>query len=857
MAMILAMMMSRLASCCSCCRQLRIRGCLLFVAVSAFAAQAAVHDRPNILWITAEDMSPTLGCYGDFYATTPNIDQFAQRSIRYTHAFATAPVCSPSRSCLITGCYATSLGTAQMRSAFPLPNFIRGFPALLREAGYYTTNNFKTDYNTSSANRLIQESWDESSTRAHWRNRPTTGDQVKPFFSVFNIMTSHQSRSMVWTQDRFRDEVQSQLSASQYHDPDQAPLPPYYPDTTVTRRIVARYYDCVTAMDAQVGEILQQLDEDGLADDTIVFFYSDHGSGLPRHKRLLHDSGMHVPLLVHFPEKWQHLAPLAAGSPTNRLVSFVDFAPTVLRLAGIDPPVYMQGHPFLGDGVDKSAERDFVFGHRDRIDEVIDLSRSVRDKQYLYIRNYLPQLSWNQFSSYSDLSEIRHELYYLAEQGHGAPSQMHYVGPQKPAEEFYDCQSDPNNIHNLADSPDAQLQAKLGELRSALDRHQIQSRDLMFVPESLARKLSENSTPWEALRGSQLDEVKRATGAAHRVEHENEETLVQMLENPSPSVRYWAALGLSGRAGLQAATLQHLQQVLDDDTWAVRIEVANLLARNGRIDLALPVLVQLLSHHDLTVVLHATRTIELLGKEARSAKVAMQQVAERAQKLQASSTQAVFDQSGEKDLAMFCSFSANGFLERLSRSPWIDLLDDKAVDRWQNVTAGVTFDPREKRVAMTSKGQNLWILHPAEFHDFELTAETRMPRDDYNAGIGFRCERLANGRPRGYQCEVAERESGMLYAISSGGWVWPRDPDEREGFFQQVRGAFRTGAWNHFRIECRGARIRIWVNGILATDVTDDRHRSGRIALQHHGKGGVYEYRNLKIRRLGVDPGAE
>ena len=394
----------------------------------------ANETRPNILWITAEDMSPTLGCFGDEYATTPNIDRLAEESVRYTRAFATAPVCSPSRSCLITGCYATSLGTQQMRSAFPLPDAIRGFPAYLREVGYYTSNNFKTDYNTSSADRVIAESWNESSATAHWRKQKSRSpnEAKKPFFSVFNIMTSHQSRSMVWTQSRFRSEVQSKLSQAAVHDPDKAPIPPYYPDTTVTRRIVARYYDCVTAMDQQVGELLHQLDEDGLSDNTIVFFYSDHGSGIPRHKRLLHDSGMHVPLLVRFPKKWQHLAPKKPGKSTDRLVSFVDFAPTVLKLAGIKPKSYMQGTAFLGEGASaKDAQRDYVFGHRDRIDEVIDLSRSVRDKRFLYIRNYMPHQSWNQFSAYSDMSEIRHELYRVAEQGDGHTSSSALRGTQE------------------------------------------------------------------------------------------------------------------------------------------------------------------------------------------------------------------------------------------------------------------------------------------------------------------------------------------------------------------------------------------------------------------------------------------
>ena len=245
----------------------------------------AAAGMPNILWITAEDMSPTLGCYGDSYATTPHLDRFAKTATRYDNAFAASPVCSPSRSTLITGMYNVTTGTNQMRSGFPLPTGVKGFPSFMRRAGYFTTNNVKTDYNTGDAARLIEESWDESSPKAHWRSPKRAPEQ--PFFAVFNIMTSHQSRSMVWPFEAFEKHVQSQLSPGEVHDPAGAPVPPYYPDTPGVRRTVARYYDCVTAMDKRVGEILAELEEDGLRDDTIIFFYSDHGSGMPRHKRLL------------------------------------------------------------------------------------------------------------------------------------------------------------------------------------------------------------------------------------------------------------------------------------------------------------------------------------------------------------------------------------------------------------------------------------------------------------------------------------------------------------------------------------------------------------------------------------------
>ena len=284
---------------------------LVFAVAFAWQAVAVAQNRqapdvdppPNILWITAEDMSPTLGCYGDDFATTPHLDRLASEGVRYTNAFATAPVCSPSRSCLINGLSAVSQGTHPMRSAFAIPDFMTGFPSFLRKHGYYTTNNVKTDYNSSRSKAIIAESWDENSDTAHWRGRQPD----RPFFAVFNLMTSHQSRTMVWPEEKFKSEVQANLQPDEIHLPDDVPLPPYYPDTPVVRKTVARYYDCVTAMDKQVGAILKELEDDNLDDNTIVFFYSDHGSGMPRHKRALLDSGMKIPLIVSVSRKAQRI----------------------------------------------------------------------------------------------------------------------------------------------------------------------------------------------------------------------------------------------------------------------------------------------------------------------------------------------------------------------------------------------------------------------------------------------------------------------------------------------------------------------------------------------------------------------
>ncbi len=803
-------------------------------AVTGFAAE----ESPNILWITAEDMSAVLGCYGDDYATTPNIDRLAEQSVRYTHAFATAPVCSPSRSCLITGCYAPSLGTQQMRSAFPIPTHMQGFPALLRRRGYYTSNNVKTDYNTANWKQITAASWNESSNNGHWRNRE---DKSRPFFSVFNLMTSHQSRSMVWPHARFVKEVQSRLAAGEIHDPAQAPLPPYYPDTPVVRRTVARFYDCVTAMDKEVGALLKQLADDGLAEDTIVFFFSDHGSGLPRHKRALLDSGMHVPLLIRFPDKFKHLAAAKPGESLDRLVSFVDFGPTVLNLTGVDIPRDMQGEPFLGEK--QFQPRKNVFGHRDRVDEVRDLARSIRDRRYLYIRNFMPHLGYNQPTAWPDQGEIRHEFYRLTDREKMTDAQWQFAGPTRPVEELYDCERDPLNLHNLADS--VEYQPVRDRMRSALFLQLASSRDTGFVPESEARKMFAGTTPWAHVRRT-LATPSALIDAASKVGTADEPELLSLLGNPAFTIRYWAAMGLAAGDSISAAARAKLVASLGDDSFAVRIEAANALARHGQIEAALPVLTGALQHKNLAVVLHAARTIQLLGNSARAALPAMRQVVARAEKVRPPDTPATVVQSGDQDTAMFIGFAGNAFLARVEQGKWTPLFDGKTLNGWTARAKGeVTVV--DGAIQILAKGQNLWLLHEAKFDDFELQLEAKMP-EVYNSGIGFRCSG-AGTRPKGYQCEIDRRKSGMIYAIGSG-WVWPRGAEQTKSFYEMAGDSFKDGEWNAFRIRCQGDRIEIWVNGVKTADVRDERHRSGSVALQHHGKGDVHLFRNIRIRKV-------
>lgn len=813
---------------------------LLLLAPLGAVAAAADEDRPNILWITADDLSPALGCYGDPYAVTPNIDALARSSVRYTNAFATAPVCSPSRSTLITGRYAPSLGTHQMRSTFPLPDSITGFPAHLREAGYFTTNNVKTDYNTGDYQRFIDESWHRSSNAAHWRDRD---DADRPFFSVFNLMESHQSRAMVWPRRQFLDQIQSRLSPDQIHDPANAPVPPYYPDTPIVRQAVARYYDAVTAMDQQVGRILDQLEADGLADDTIVVFYGDHGSGIPRHKRTLLDTGMRVPLLIRFPEKYRHLAPAEPGQAVDRLVSFVDFAPTTLSLAGVPIPDHMQGKPFLGE--DAAPPRRYVFGHRDRVDEAMDMARSVRDSRYLYIRNYMPHLGYNQPTAWPDRSRLRDEFYRLADRNTMTDPQWHFAGPRRPVEELYDTQADPQNINNLADSPE--YRDVLQRMRQAHRRHVRQTRDLGFLPESEQWKLAEQATPWEAAREGRVD-IARLFEAAERVGTADEAALLDSLEDDNPGVRYWSALGLAARKELSDDARDRLDTALGDSSPAVRIEAANALARHGRIDRALPALTEALNHERLAVVLHATRTIELLGEAARDALPAMRGASTRAERILGPDTPLSEVSPGREDMAMFIGFSADAWLERINQGPWVRLFDGESLDGWRPRVDGQQVTAADGEIRMLSEGENLWLTHEEKFDNFELHLQAKMPAGHYNSGIGFRCTG-EEGKPAGYQCEVAGDSSGKIYAIGSG-WVWPKGEKENQKFRAMAGDAYREGRWNSFRIRCEGDRIRIWINGIQTADVQDDRFDEGFIALQHHGRGGVHRFRDIMIRRL-------
>lgn len=569
------------------------------------AAEPAGGGRPNILWITCEDISPDLGCYGDPYAVTPNLDRLAKQGVRYTRAFATASVCTPARSCLITGVHATSLGTQHLRGAVPLPAEIRCFTVYLRKAGYYCSNNAKEDYNFVTP----AGTWDESSNRAHWRRRAPG----QPFFSVFNFTTTHQGQIRLPPEQFARRTAE--LSQQQRHDPAKAPLPPYYPDTPVVRRDVARLYDLITAMDQQVGDLLWQLEEDGLADETIVFFFSDHGTGMPRHKRWLYDSGIRVPLIIRFPREYLDWAPGPPGTTSDRLVSFVDFAPTLLSLAGLEIPAYVQGRVFLGERA--SRPQRYVFVARDRVDEVYELSRAVRDPRYKYIRNYMPHRPRMQYSTYSERTPTRQELRRLAAEGKLEGPAKDFMSPWKAPEELYDTQNDPHEIHNLARSPEHR--ETLQRMRGVLQSWMAQTRDTGLLPEAEMHLRAAGRSPYEMARRADVFPLSRILDAAEMMAERPEarEKLTRLLGDTDSGVRYWAATGLAALGPRAQPATGALREVLDDPAPSVRLAAAEALCLLGCEADALPVLIKGLQHEDCRVRLHAAMVLVVVGPRAR------------------------------------------------------------------------------------------------------------------------------------------------------------------------------------------------------------------------------------------------
>ncbi len=543
-------------------RQVRALGTSALLSFASFLAplDSAGAARPNILWLSAEDHGPHLGSYGDQYADTPTLDAFAKSSLRYLNAVSTAPVCAPARTTIITGMFAPSLGAHHMRSQAPKPTWLRFFPEFLREAGYYCTNNSKTDYNIDHDLKVI---WDESSRQAHYRNRK----EGQPFFAIFNQTCTHES------QIRSRN-------ANPKHDPAKAPLPPYHPDTPEVRSNWAQYYDRLTQMDTWFAGHLRILKEAGLEEDTIVIFWADHGSGMPRGKRYAGWSGLHVPIIVHIPEKWKHLRPpeYKAGGTSDRLVGFVDLGATMLSLAGIKPPDFQQGKPFLGPFISDPPK--FSFGFRGRMDERPDCSRTVMDGKFVYIRNFMPHLPHGQSLHYQLETQTTRVWRRLFRQGKLNEVQAAFWKKKAP-EELYDIVNDPHETVNLATDP--AYQAQLAAMRSALHAYLKNAHDVALFPEGMfhdeATRLG--VIPAELTRKEGAYPVDEILASANLLLDPDlrPDAVAPSLKAVLAARRYWAVLACLYLGEHFTHSLEsNLAALLDDPSRAVQIAAAETLA---------------------------------------------------------------------------------------------------------------------------------------------------------------------------------------------------------------------------------------------------------------------------------------
>lgn len=587
----------------------RIRGWLVVLLClggsdlpsNALRAAEAV-ERPNLLWITSEDNNiQWVGCYGNANGDTPQLDALAREGFRYTHCFATTPVCAPQRSTWITGIHAVSMGTHPMRSRHPIPHEqIPYYPDMLRKAGYACFNHNKTDYNI--AGRPDADCWDETPLTENGDVDFEKIKQKQPFFAVINLSESHESRA------------HGSVENTQ-HDPDRVRLAPYHPDLPEIRKNYAKYQDAVRRMDGLVGKILDALASAGLETDTFVIYNSDHGGVLPRSKRFLLDTGIHCPLIVRIPKKFAHFYPAEKpGQKVERIVSFIDMPKTWLALAGAKIPESMQGHVFLGSA--KEAEREYAVAYRGRMDERCDSARAVRDKRFLYVRNFMPYVPRGQRLDY-----LWRAAAARAWEAHHKAGETDSVSgrffQRKPVEELYDTWQDPYSVHNLATDPASK--EVLSQMRRRLRKWQREHFDAGLLPEAemVRRAAAHGTTIYEMVRNEQLYPLQRLLDAAEialRHSPDDREKLVSMLSAEEPGVRYWGVVGLFLLGEQAGENKQQLRDALVDPDHEVAAMAAWSLYKLGEKQVARKQLCRLLEE-DSYASLKIANMIEWMGDD--------------------------------------------------------------------------------------------------------------------------------------------------------------------------------------------------------------------------------------------------
>jgi arylsulfatase A-like enzyme len=505
----------------------------------------------------------------------PNVERLAEKGLTFEAAYANSPVCSAARTTLLLGCYGPRVSThyhrALTKAALAEP--LKPYPLYFREAGYYTANCSKTDYNIVESAAI----WDESSTRASYRNR----EAGQPFFQVWNLHETHESRTHA-TFDKKAD-------AAYISKPEQMTVFPYHPDTELFRKLYAHYLDQHREADRQMGRFLDHLAADGLMDDTIVFVFGDHGGVLPRSKGYSYESGLRVPLVVSVPQNWQHLFPAPAGSRIQGCVSFVDFAATVMKLAGLEPPEHMDGTPFLGAGITLKEvnQRDTVIGYSDRFDEKMDMVRTLRKGRYKYIRNYQPYYPDGVFNAYRYKQACYREWFRLAEAGALNEVQRAFFERRAP-EALYDLESNPHETVNLAQHPAyrAIAESMRVELREALQA----MPDLSFYPEAvLAREALADPIAFGEAHRKQIRALSELADLQCIDFQEACGELAAAIQSSCPLTRYWGWMGAAAFGSKAQVWVPEAKEALANDTDPlVRLRALEFLAQLEPLEMVVP-----------------------------------------------------------------------------------------------------------------------------------------------------------------------------------------------------------------------------------------------------------------------------
>lgn len=543
-----------------------------FLLYLLFISSTYAQDKPNIVWFTFEDTSPAfLGCYGNKNAKTPIMDFFAREGVRMNRAFSTGSVCSPSRTALITGLKTYVTGTGNHRSKYPLPDFIKGFPKFLRDAGYYTSNNAKTDYNVENENDFILEAWNESSSTAGWWKR----EKDQPFFAVFNSNSSHQSRTMTWPFEEYKKEIWDPLPEDLKTKDDAFPMPPFYLDSPEMRKEMARVYNSLTKSNLEFQELFERLKREGLLENTIIFCFADHGEGMPRMKTNGIALGHQVPFTIWFPEKWKHLSPWGTGNKEcNELIDFTDLAPTVLSLAGTSIPEYMQGRILLGKNRKKEPTK--LHLSTDRSDESYDLTRTIIQGNYAYSRIYLPFIPELRYLKYMDIGEITKIIRQDSKSGNLNKTQS-FLTRKRPVEFLFDLENDPWEINNLADQQE--YLPLLEKFRKDLKDEILIAKDIHFLPELEFAEVSEKGNLFTYRNSNYpIENIYAMAELCGFLEKKVLNQQISGLTYKNKFVRYWALMGLKVYSAKELEAEKTLiKKCLKDEYVLNRILAASIL----------------------------------------------------------------------------------------------------------------------------------------------------------------------------------------------------------------------------------------------------------------------------------------